>query len=136
MAWATALAPLMAREPNPKNWLDVANYPLLVNAYFIIPPLLFVASDIPLILIVNRQFNESFALFRELDAELGAASIAAAAGMIGKVDIAGLEAKGTVLRASFDRVVESWKRFWIIDSTFVALLFVVSPPTVVWKNEY
>lgn len=124
MAWATALSPLLSRQPHSGLTLDFSRFPLVVNAYYLGSLLVFYALIAPFIYILNKQYNEFFTLYSTIDAALGEASRALQMGMLS--DVSSLGAMKTQLLGMSEGIYESFRTVWIIYSVSSTVLFIVS----------
>lgn len=125
MAWATALGPIISRQPRQSSRFDPAHYPLLANILLILTPSLFVASIVPLSWVLGRTFDKCFAMFLALDSRLVQAGINYEQGPF--MDSTGLEMMVVQLKAQSDDVSMAWRNTWLVWCSYIVILFAVRP---------
>lgn len=132
-AWATALAPILSRQPSPSTRFDVAHYPWLANIFFLLIPCITFGVIIWLSLIASNHYNTAFRLYRLVDAALVKASAAWEAGIA--VDTSRMAAVRLELKRDAGLIIESWRLVWVAWSAFVALELAVRSSLPVSRFE-
>lgn len=122
--WATLLATILPRTPSRLNRFDLARYPILVNSFFIIIPILLLSAIIPAIVIINNKFNQAYQLAKELQIILEQASdLFVQKGII--TDLVGFNQSILSLENLFKGLYVYWERVWILYAVFVGICWIV-----------
>lgn len=125
MAWATAIGPIISRQPRQSSRFDPAHYPLAANILLILIPSLMVTSIVPLSFILGRTFDDCYATFVALDSKLVQASIDFEQGVL--MDPTSLSTMVDELQGRSASVSLAWRNTWLLWCFYIVVLFAVRP---------
>lgn len=129
LTWATATSPILSRSPNTViSKYNPTRYPIIVNTFFLLVPILLVALLVPLSFIANQGTDKAWYMMIEFRNTLVANAEAFDSGnMIGLVDPRIMvQEYHSALIPVWTQNVKNIQKVWWCWCVFVAFLFIVS----------